>query len=344
MRLPVNHALPLAALILLNGCIGGGGGAKAGLEPIATSGPAADYPVVVGAPFAIEGVTYTPADRLNFDAVGYAAVGGEGGDAVSIAHKTLPLPSYAELTSLDSGKTILVRVERRGPMTNDRLIELSPGAAAQLGISATSKAAVRIRRVNPPEIERAALRSGQRAPARMDTPQSLLTVLRRKLDPQALPFPATGPEPGLTPAPMASPSANPLPTVLPSPAATPRPRAIPIPTPRPTPRATPTPRAAPSPMATPTPRVKPSPRPTPVPVASASPRPAAGGSFVVQVGSYSNRQNAAAAAARVGGQVRAGDRISRVVMGPFANRAQAEAALAKARSAGYRDAQVQSAR
>ena len=130
MRFPVNHALPLAALVMLAAC-GGGGGEKANsatLPPV-TSGPGADYPIVVGEPFTIAGVTHTPVDKLNYDAVGYAAVGSEGGGGVTIAHKTLPLPSYAEVTSLDTGKTILVRVERRGPMDNDRLIELSPGAA-----------------------------------------------------------------------------------------------------------------------------------------------------------------------------------------------------------------------
>ncbi len=136
MRLPVNQALPLAALILLGGCMfGGGGGAKSEPAPIARSGPAADYPVVIGEAFTVDGVTHTPVDRMNYDAVGYAAAGSDGGEGVSIAHKTLPLPSYAEITALDSGKTILVRVERRGPMSNDRLVDLSPGAAAQLGLT-----------------------------------------------------------------------------------------------------------------------------------------------------------------------------------------------------------------
>jgi len=94
----------------------------------------------------------------------------------------LPLPSYAEVTSLESGRTILVRIERRGPMRNDRLIELSPMAAAQLGLGDGTP--VRVRRVNPPEAERALLRNGQEAPARMETPAPLLAVLLRKLQEQ----------------------------------------------------------------------------------------------------------------------------------------------------------------
>ena len=101
MRLPVNQLLaPLAVLILLSGCVGIGQGADAAIEPIARSGPAADYPVVIGAPFTINAMGYTPADALNYDAVGQAVITSDGGTAVSIAHKTLPLPSYAEVTAL----------------------------------------------------------------------------------------------------------------------------------------------------------------------------------------------------------------------------------------------------
>lgn len=183
MRLPVNRNLPLVALVLLAACGGKGhvDSASTGARAPA-SGPAADYPVVLGDPFVVDGVTYTPTDRMNYDAVGRGTVGGEGGSAVSGAHRTLPLPSYVEVTSLETGRTILVRIERRGPMNGNALIELSAGAAAQLG--AGGNGPVRVRRVNPPEAERALLRSGQQAPARMDTPKSLVAVLARKLEQQ----------------------------------------------------------------------------------------------------------------------------------------------------------------
>ncbi|MEO6717819.1 MAG: SPOR domain-containing protein [Novosphingobium sp.] len=285
-------------------------------HPIGVNGPSADYPIVVGNPFTIDGTTYSPSDRLNYDEVGYAAAGGEGGEGVTIAHKTLPLPSYAEVTALDSGKTVLVRVERRGPMVNDRLVEFSPGAATQLGLTGATKAAIRIRRVNPPEMERAMLRGGRQASARMDTPPSLLTVLKRRLDPSLVTPPA--------PLPDSSPSASPTPT----------PTAVP--------KLRPTPTAAPAPRPTPKPRVVRTPAPSPSP--SASPAPATGGSFLVQVGSFANTANATAVSGKVGGSLRSNGRISRVVMGPFATRAQAEAALARARAAGYRDAQIQGGR
>src|SRR3546814_20086043 len=108
----------------------------------------------------VQGVTYTPVDISDYDEVGFAGVysadlagkptaNGEIFDpaAISAAHKTLPLPSYVEVTALDTGRTILVRVNDRGPMVNDRLIDLSPAAAAQLGLTDTTTG-VRVRRLH----------------------------------------------------------------------------------------------------------------------------------------------------------------------------------------------------
>ena len=134
------------------------------LPPAPATGPAADYPMVLGAPFTIDGVTYTPADTLNYDKVGYAVVDPALGQGISVAHRTLPLPSYAEITSLRTGRTILVRVERRGPMSGNAMIALSPGAAEQLG-TGDPLTPIRIRRVNPPEPERALLRRRVLRPA-----------------------------------------------------------------------------------------------------------------------------------------------------------------------------------
>jgi rare lipoprotein A len=145
----------------------------------AMAGPEADYPQVLGEAFSVDGQTYTPEDTYSYDAVGYASIDREGESGISVAHKTLPLPSYVELTSLETGRTVLARVERRGPMTSQRLVALSAGASAELGIA--DGAPVRVRRVNPQEFERAQLRAGGVVPARLDTPEPLLAVLRKKL-------------------------------------------------------------------------------------------------------------------------------------------------------------------
>lgn len=319
MRSPVNYIAALSALVLLAGC--GGSGPKAGPPPATVAnGPAADYPMVLGQPYAVEGVTWTPADRLNYDDVGYAAPGADGA-GVSAAHKTLPLPSYVEVTSLETGRTILVRVERRGPMRNDRLVELSPAAFAQLGGSG-ERVPVRVRRVNPPEPERALLRAGQKAPERMDTPKPLLGVLMRKLEPAAPPVAV----PSAVPSPVAE--ARPGPRAQPSPRATAKPR------PNPAPVATPAPVAAPAAVATPA--AQPASR---SPVARGS----GAGRLVVQLGAFSSRERADAAAAKAGGSVSQAGRFWRVRTGPFASQAEADAALAKARASGYSDARVQRA-
>ena len=132
MRFPVNRTLPLAALTLLL-CAELPAAARDRTDPYPANGPQADYPMVLGKPFIVDGVTYTPADTLNYDVVGWAATSNIG-SGISASHRTLPLPSYVEITALETGRTILVRLERRGPMTGDLLTELSPAAAEQLGI------------------------------------------------------------------------------------------------------------------------------------------------------------------------------------------------------------------
>ena len=188
-------------------------------RPVPQMPMVADEPVTIGAPYTVAGVTYTPEDAPNYDAVGYAGWYGEelqgnktaNGEAfmpmaITAAHKTLPLPSYVEVTALDSGKTILVRINDRGPFANDRLIDLSRGAAEQLGIIGAGAAPVRVRRVNPPEQDRALLRAHQRAAERLETPAALLAPLRAKLPPRqpvaSAPIspkpPATSPSPPVT--------------------------------------------------------------------------------------------------------------------------------------------------
>lgn len=174
--------------MLLTGCTAlGGASAPPHLSgaAAATEGPAADYPMVLGNPYSVDGVTYTPSDAMNYDQVGRAAPD-DAGAGITISHRTLPLPSYVEITSLATGRTILARVERRGPMEGAAFIGLSREARELLGEGDT----VRVRRVNPPERERALLRSGQAAGVRMDTPASLLSVLRRKLDTAAVSLPS----------------------------------------------------------------------------------------------------------------------------------------------------------
>jgi rare lipoprotein A len=309
---------------------------------VASFGPEADYPVTIGEPYVIGGVTYTPADTLNYDAVGYAHAGTTG-SGISGAHHALPLPCYVEVTSLDSGHTILVRLDRRGPMDGKQLVELSPAAWAQLGLPAGADAPVRVRRVNPPEPERAALRIGNRAPERMQTPPGLRAALRRKL---GLAMPASPDEP-----PSATLSGGAVqPIVKPVPAAAkpvpPKPAAPLPPPPRPLPAA-PRPDAGKPAPQKPTPPTPPPPKPIaskpappkPAPAEPAAPSHAATKTLTVQVAAFSSHERAEKAAAQVGGKVEPVGKLWRVRI-VATTEDQARAALAKAKQSGYAGAMI----
>lgn len=69
----------------------------------------------------------------------------------SAAHKTLPLPSFARVTRLDTGESVVVRVNDRGPFHDGRIIDLSYAAAVKLGLDKTGTAKVEVRALVPGE-------------------------------------------------------------------------------------------------------------------------------------------------------------------------------------------------
>jgi rare lipoprotein A len=90
-------------------------------------------------------------------------------DAMTAAHRSLPLGSFVEVTSVETGRSILVRVNDRGPGRRDRMIDLSRAAAHMLGTDRRQVAAVRIRAIVPSMQDAALLRSGKAAAARTPT-------------------------------------------------------------------------------------------------------------------------------------------------------------------------------
>lgn len=69
--------------------------------------------------------------------------------AMSAAHKTLPLPTYVRVTNLNNNKSVVVRVNDRGPFHGDRIIDLSYVAAYKLGFLANGTAPVQIEALHP---------------------------------------------------------------------------------------------------------------------------------------------------------------------------------------------------
>lgn len=163
--------LPLA----LAGCVGGPERRPAPFEGRAGD-LVGDTPVKVGAPYRVRGRTYVPADDRTYAEEGLASwygaelagqptANGERfrPEGVSAAHRTLPLPSYARVTSLDTGRSVVVRVNDRGPFAEDRIIDLSRGAARIIGLSSGHVGRVRVERVEPSEADRERLRQGRPA-------------------------------------------------------------------------------------------------------------------------------------------------------------------------------------
>jgi rare lipoprotein A len=112
----------------------------------------------LGQPYRIANVWYVPREEPGYDRTGTASwygadfhgrltANGEtyNMNALTAAHPTLPLPSYVTVTNLANNRTILVRVNDRGPYVGGRLIDLSKAAAHALGYETSGTAGVRVR-------------------------------------------------------------------------------------------------------------------------------------------------------------------------------------------------------
>jgi len=139
----------------------------------------------VGKPYVVAGRVYVPEEDVNYHEEGLASWYGDDFhgrqtangevfdmDSLSAAHPTLPMPSYARVTNLSNGKSLIVRVNDRGPYHGDRLIDVSNKAAELLEFKGNGVARVRVEYVGRAPLEgsddrqlMATLRSGAPAPA-----------------------------------------------------------------------------------------------------------------------------------------------------------------------------------
>jgi rare lipoprotein A len=90
---------------------------------------------------------------------------------LSAAHKTLPLPSYAEVTNLRNGRRVVVRINDRGPFVDNRLIDLSRAAAHELDIVGPGTTLVDVRVVPGPDAA-GPVAASDTAPASAPSPTS----------------------------------------------------------------------------------------------------------------------------------------------------------------------------
>jgi rare lipoprotein A len=162
----------------------------------------------VGPAYSVGGQTYVPAEDPNYRAEGLASWYGEdfhgrqtaNGEifdmnSVSAAHATLPMPSYLRVTNLSNNRSVIVRVNDRGPYHSDRLVDVSVKTAILLGFYTSGVAPVRLEYVGPAPLEGsddgmliATLRQGEPAPA----PSVLRLASARNL-PRSIPLPSQRP-------------------------------------------------------------------------------------------------------------------------------------------------------
>ena len=112
----------------------------------------------IGKPYTINGVWYYPKEDPTYDETGIASwygsafhgkvtANGERYDmnTMTAAHKTLPMPSIVEVTNLENGRVLRLRVNDRGPFVQGRIIDVSRRAAEMLGFRNKGTARVRVR-------------------------------------------------------------------------------------------------------------------------------------------------------------------------------------------------------
>lgn len=178
-------ALGMAASVALSACsgLGLGGGLGATVQRAAFTSSEYGVPVServttaanpargggryhVGKPYTVRGTTYYPAENPNYSATGNASwygadfhgrrtANGEifSANAITAAHPTLPLPSYVRVTNLSNNRSLIVRVNDRGPYVAGRIIDLSHRAAELLGYVNAGSAPVKVEYVGRAPLE-----------------------------------------------------------------------------------------------------------------------------------------------------------------------------------------------
>jgi rare lipoprotein A len=209
--------------------------------------------------------------------------------AMTAAHPTLPIPSYARVTNLANRRSVIVRVNDRGPFLSDRIMDLSYTAAYRLGYVRAGSATVEVESIDPANFHAASAKAGGRL-----IPEPVVTA--EPAPPIAQPAITTDLKPLEPVAAVAAPPAEPPTAAIPA-----VPPATPIPD---------------------------------VPVSSEA------SGVYLQLGAFSQRDNAELFRARINRQLgwltdpiqmKSGDGLYRLRLGPYRDRAEAERVAARIR-------------
>lgn len=326
-------------------CGNGGGGPRLGerLVPIGQPAPKGGGVYRVGEPYQLNGVWYQPAEDSRYDRVGTASWYGElfhgrrtangeiyDMERLSAASPTLPMPVYARVTNLANGRSIVVRVNDRGPYRSNRIMDLSRRSAELLGYRQQGTARVRVQYLG-----RAPLNGDDSFERRHLASQPWAQFAMRGQRAPALEEPATVASFAGGPAPLRREAERSRRTIVPL-VAEDEEWAVAEAEPRLKWQARPRGVARPDPATG-----------DPVRRAAASSGPAPTG-LVILAGSFKNKDNADRALTLLSGiaQVEVapiaigGETFFRVRLGPFADRGEAGAALARVTEAGYAGARI----
>ena len=189
--------------------------AKRITKPKTTVEPKVTYKV--GKPYQIKGTWYYPAEDYNYDETGIASwygtkfhgratANGEVFDmnGLSAAHRTLPMPSFVRVTNLESGRSLNLRLNDRGPFARGRIIDLSRRAAQLLGYETKGTARVRVQILARESRAIATALQGGSDVARLGTPITVGRLPKPAVSRETLP-----PLPGGTVAPSSSVESSP---------------------------------------------------------------------------------------------------------------------------------------
>ncbi|MBC2773437.1 septal ring lytic transglycosylase RlpA family protein [Rhizobium sp. AQ_MP] len=121
---------------------------------------------MVGKPYVVRGKTFVPKENPRYDKVGVASWYGDAfhgrltangelydKEHLSAAHPTLPLPSYARVTNLTNGSSVIVRINDRGPFHQGRIIDLSRKTADLLDMKHSGTGEVRVQYIGPARMD-----------------------------------------------------------------------------------------------------------------------------------------------------------------------------------------------